>query len=412
MEMQIQLHDEFVICNTGKSMNDAIPSYNPIKNKNYYDNFFYANSHWIWVYCHIENSNSNSNGNGECNYSFICVLKNPDYTIDNFIKKYVHLAVLIDKDGQKLFNLIANNSTRQHIESFFLNKFQCYRVKRKLAKELVPNIELKYSNAVSKLTVGVLRIKTSQTTRKEWLNNGTSKDFLKFVRRLGKKINLNNWHGHKGDMNDKTTIYNHWKGLIPTIYHICPCLSKDDRRQLIGNDLLLIMYIDDNDGNIDNMNDAENIDVITNANTSANAISLNLSNLNELGKMPQCVALIKRDGSKYLLKIIIRKNVPNKFRYRFTKPLSFDEMEEIMLTAFYNTMNYLHKHDIFKDMFKKPRQMYINSIAESFELKKKHSPSNDDKCTKQLTNDSLLVARTKSQIKLGSMFKDRHLFMK
>ena len=344
--MHIKLHSDYVICNTGKGTDNSINPSNPIKEKNYYANFFINEPHWVWI-CTIDND-----------YCIICVLKKSEYIFENSDKKYIHTAILIDKYGQKLFNIAISKPYKSSIEDIMINNYT-YNIKNHLFKKLIPTIEQNYSNYVKNMCVGVILVKQHQNTRNEWLNNTSTKNFLEFVNLLGKKVDLNNWNGYNGNMGgNNLTIYNHWKGTVPIIYHIAPFLSKEEIRQLIGNDLLIILYIDSDD----NYND----------------IFLDLSNLDKLGKFPQCFAIIYKKNDNYILRLITKPYIPNKLPYNFIKELSFSQVEEVMLNKFYSVMNHLHKYNNFSKMYTIPRQTYINELINSLNIKKIKLSNNEE----------------------------------
>jgi len=368
--MHIKLHNDYVICNTGKGTDNLINPLNPIKDRNYYANFFNNEPHWIWI-CTIDND-----------YCIMCVLKKPEYIFENSIKKYIHVVVLIDKDGQKLFNIAINKPYKSSVEAIFKQQ-HVYNIKNKLFKNLIPTIEQNYSNYIKNMCIGVILIKQNQNTRNEWINNTPTQNFLEFVDLLGKKIDLNNWNGYRGNMGiNQTIIYNHWKGIVPIVYHVAPFLSREDIRQLIGNDLLIILYVetDEND----------------------NDISLDLSKLDRLGKFPHCFAIVYKKHNNYILRLVTKTHIPNKLPYNFVKELSFSQIEEVMLNKFYGVMNHLHKYDTFSKMYTVPRQTYINTLINSLDIKK-IKLSDDIELNKN--NNDILIDRADSYSKISNLFE-------
>ena len=371
--MLLLISANYVICNKQSLFDTIVETKNPIKNKNYYDQYFASNSHWVWLY------NINEN------YCIICVLKNSECKIIRKEIKYIHTALIIDKDGQKLFNISVNKSCKNTIEKIFKQKYSLYNIKNKLFNKLIPTIETLYSNYVKNMSIGVVNIKTTQNTRKEWFSNQITNNFLNFINLLGIKINSDEWYGYKGNLsNGQEAIYSHWKGVIPIIYHITPFLDEDEQRKLIGNDLLIIIYVE--------------IDETNEGNTE-----LNLTNLDQLGQMPQCFAIVCKTGTKYKLHFITKNNIPDKGPYSFSQSLPFENIKETILTEFYNIMNYLHKHDTFKKMYMIPRQIYINSLIETLNIKHIKTLENDHFVNNK--NNSFLH-KTNSDNKLSGIFDE------
>ncbi len=373
--MFIILDTNYIICNMQSLFDNIVELQNPIKNKNYYDKYFTTNSYWTWIY------NINEN------YCIICVLKNSEFKIIHKEKKYVHTSLVIDKDGQKIFSIVVNKSCKNTIEKIFKQKSFSY-IKNGLFNKLIPTIETLHSNRVKNMSIGILNIITTQNTREEWFSNKSTNNFLDFINLLGTKINSNGWYGYKGNLsNGQVAIYNHWKGLIPIIYHIAPFLDDDEQRTLIGNDLLIIIYVELDDNNI----------------------YLDLTNLNQLGKIPQCFAVVYKIDNKYMLKFITKKNIPDKGPYSFSQAISFENTQDIILTKFYNIMNHLCKHDTFKKMYTIPRQIYINSLVETLNIKQ--IKTIDDKQLEYNTSNSFL-RKTNSNSKLSSIFEKNSILYK
>lgn len=374
--MLILINNNYVICNKQSLFDTIVETKNPIKNKNYYDQYFAANSYWTWVY------NINEN------YCIICVLKNSECKIIKKETRYIHTALIIDKDGQKIFNIIVNKSCKNTIDKIFKQKSSMCYVENKLFNKLIPTIETSYSNYVKNMSIGVLNITTTQTTRKEWFSNQITDNFSNFVNLLGIKINSDDWYGYKGNLsNGQTAIYSHWKGVIPIIYHIAPFLDKDEQRKLIGNDLLIIIYVE-----------IDEIDEIDEGN-----IEVDLTNLDQLGQMPQCFAIVCKIGTKYKLHFITKNNIPDKGPYCFSQSLPIENIKEIILTKFYNIMNYLHKHENFKKMYTIPRQIYINSLIETLNIK--HIKIQENTHLEPNKSNSFL-RKTNSDNKLSGIFDE------
>lgn len=306
---------------------------NPIKTKNYYKLYFNNKPHWIWVY-----SNSGD-------YNIICVLKEAI--------KSRHATVIIDGSGQKLLDIISDDSDVRSIGKVLQSVLpinQLYYVESSFFEHLVLNIEVLHSTTVKELSIGVILVESGQTKRDQWFKNKSSTSFLKFVTLLGNPIDLKEWYGFKGNMKgSEHAFYKHWRGIIPTMYHVAPLLSEDDCRSIIGNDILVIIYT----SCLDNITGFD---------------------LEQLGKMTQCIAVVSKIKGKYYLRFYSRGDIPDKGPFATEEGLKFCELEEILIGKFYRIMNYLHKSSTFGKMYTVPRQRYINSIIESAKIRKVNSP--------------------------------------
>ncbi len=122
-------------------------------------------------------------------------------------------------------------------------------------------------------------------------NPACAASFMTFLNLMGRKINLQDWTGYKGDMGSwktGTTYFEEYQDIegifsflsfrlfILVIYHVAPMLSSTQHRQWIGNDSLIIFFLDEE------------------------AQPFQLEHLSSLGTIPSCFAVVKpARGGKY-----------------------------------------------------------------------------------------------------------------
>lgn len=328
--IDIQLSKDYRLGVVNNLLDALLDFSEPLKTNNFFSERFYNNKLWIWV------TNLNS---------IICVNKKPR----NNESKFLFDSLLINQYKQYLFTIITNKNSKNSVKKTFVNTSNMIYVNNKLFVECLLNIETKYDIDVKSLRIGVLNIFDDQPTRKEWFANKSTSKFEKFISNLGNRILLNKWEGYTADAEpSESIIYNHWRGKISVIYHIAPSLSKMEQRRLIGNDILLIIFVN-----------------------QRSQSKLDLSKLDQLGKVTQCIAVVTElENSKYYLRFIGSNKIfkSEKFPYTVKQSLEYKYIENIILYKFYNIMRQLRKIDIFSNVYTEPRKEYIESIIKKSDI--------------------------------------------
>ena len=95
------------------------------------------------------------------------------------------------------------------------------------------------------LSVGVVRMLPGQT-ESEAQENPMSSAFESFLAELGNPIETLGWSGYSGGVSTKQPgkVYYASHKSIEIVFHACPLLSQEQRRQFIGNDKVLIYFLD------------------------------------------------------------------------------------------------------------------------------------------------------------------------
>jgi len=97
---------------------------------------------------------------------------------------------------------------------------------------------------------GVIYCKDGQSVKESFKNNRMSIAFQKFLRCLGEKVRLKGFFGFKGDLDVKQgsltgrhSYYTKWEGF-EIMYHVCPMIPPKQRKRLIGNDIVVIVFVE------------------------------------------------------------------------------------------------------------------------------------------------------------------------
>jgi len=208
------------------------------------------------------------------------------------------------------------------------------------------------------MKLGVIYCKPGQTNPRDMLLNGLDGDtcsshFWEFLSILGRKIDLSNHPGYRGDFGSAehaTAYYDQWKDLDQVeheiIYHVAPLLNSDAHRRLIGNDLGIIFYLEE--GKFD------------------------ISEIQELGTVPQVFAVVQPtpDHQKYIFAcfstVSLRPFGPPVPSY----PVAPRLLRVILLTKFVNGLLMTIFCPPFNRLFYKPRGHTLETIIVKYPEKK------------------------------------------
>lgn len=210
------------------------------------------------------------------------------------------------------------------------------------------NFEKKFSLLPTNMCIAVLYVRKGQTEPDQWFRNGRKKDplpldkqFHQFLNALGSKINLKNWEGFRGGLSDdQTAYYMHWKGRVPTIFHVAPFLGSQAHRGIIGNDVSVIAYVEEGG-------------------------SFSKSNCTKLGRVPQnwCIIQpVKED--LYRHSFFVNESLPNDFGPSPpSDPIDLKMSAEVILTKCFNTQAKQRTDGPLSYLFRGPRKIALEAIA-------------------------------------------------
>jgi len=137
------------------------------------------------------------------------------------------------------------------------------------------------------MKVAVLYGKTNQDLAFDYFGNkDPPKAFWDFCQLMGDQVDVNALPdgSYTGDMTRGNAFYHKWRGNIEVIYHVAALLDAGEHRQLIGNDIGVIFFLDP-------------------------GASLNPSVINSLGNVPQIFAAVQPSRGNYRLAFANRTNI-------------------------------------------------------------------------------------------------------
>jgi len=148
-------------------------------------------------------------------------------------------------------------------------------------------------------------------------SNGTpdgepcSEAFWNFLNKMGREIDLNGWTNYTGDMKTKgetisKTYYDKWNE-IEIIYHVAPLLDKEGHRRLIGNDIAVLFFLDE-----DYLFSPYVVD--------------------ELGKVPQIFGIVQASGDLYRVSFFTLSNIKEFGPPLPPKLLNSQDMKDFILS--------------------------------------------------------------------------------
>ena len=90
--------------------------------------------------------------------------------------------------------------------------------------------------------IGVVLALEGQTKEEEFFENIPTPEFTEFLNVMGSLIEMKGWSGYRGDLSDdQSTYFTKWRDF-EVIFHICPFLTPEQQRRLVGNDKVLIYF--------------------------------------------------------------------------------------------------------------------------------------------------------------------------
>eukprot|EP01126_Amoeba_proteus_P021665 TRINITY_DN2204_c0_g1_i29.p1 TRINITY_DN2204_c0_g1~~TRINITY_DN2204_c0_g1_i29.p1 ORF type:complete len:384 (+),score=80.31 TRINITY_DN2204_c0_g1_i29:217-1368(+) len=210
--------------------------------------------------------------------------------------------------------------------------------------------EAKYPQKCVEMKIAVLYVRGNQETPEEWASNGRGEDrvddkFWKLMDVFGKKIALDTWKGFRGEMGmEGETYYDLWDpednhGEVQVIYHLSCMLDADEDRRLIGNDVAVIIYVEEGS-------------------------QFSPKNVALLGKVHQVFALVQPIGKKWRTSFFSTKNLP-----KFNPPppkylVDLPTLKKCVLTKLYNGISITRYCPPLDKFFVRPREFALKSILQ------------------------------------------------
>uniref|UniRef100_A0A6B2L198 Rap-GAP domain-containing protein n=1 Tax=Arcella intermedia TaxID=1963864 RepID=A0A6B2L198_9EUKA len=301
-------------------------------------------------------------------------------------------AVLTDKNSMDEFFISESSLKKKDAASsieLFLNRhcvenISFYSLPNEFCDDFAKFTQ-QHFKPVKTLKVGVLYAKPDQTLQQIFQNTPPPDNpFWKFMDTIASKIELNGWKKYTGDFGlvDQPSYYTEWKG-IELMFHVAPLLNKEQHRQLIGNDIVFIIYYD---------SEAEQ--------------TFHPSPLSSLGIIPQVFCIVQaEEGPSYKLQFLQRTNI-KMFdpvappRNHFFKT---SEISDYLFTKLHNGYIMSTQCPPMNHLVSTPRKAFLEDFGEKYSKER----------LRRLRSKSKSTSRTKinQEIKHNSL-RDEHISMR
>lgn len=188
-----------------------------------------------------------------------------------------------------------------------------------------------------------------------------TQQFWKFVKLLGRKINISGWTKYRGDMRPPDiAYYDDWKG-IEIIYHVAPLLTEEETRRLIANDIAYIIFLE------------EGLD------------EFDPSHVGEFGDVPHLFVIVQPVKDKYRIAFFTKKSIIPHHPYTPQELLEPYQTKDIVLTKLHNGLVMTNYCPPMSWLFYKPRQETLLNITS------KYLPHHDYSCKPILLTSLMII---------------------
>lgn len=263
--------------------------------------------------------------------------------------------------------------TPERIERFLLpNKGSCKEILKTL-KVLRPSLSearlhkitdpelaqdlylMEHTEIITQYKFGVLLRKKDQVTEHTMFANDTSPKFEEFLDFLGTRIQLQGWKNFRGGLDVKSgstgdcSLYTSYRGY-EIMFHVGPYLPLSDEQQLerkrhIGNDIVLIVFLEDS--------------------TPYSPLTIK----SEFNHVIFLVHPIKKYGKTYYRLQIVAKNTVAPFGPPLLFPSCYEKsphFREFLLTKMINAERAAVACQVFTSKLERTRSINLQSLHEKF----------------------------------------------
>jgi len=225
------------------------------------------------------------------------------------------------------------------------------------------HLEQKHMQKRVAMKIGLVYCRQGQRTPAEMFQNGRDGDcsskFWDFVHLLGKRVEITeSYTKYRGDMRPPgTAYYSVWKD-VEIIYHVAPILNEEETRRLIGNDIMMLIFLEEGDD-----------------------VYFDPSEIDKFGEVPQGFVVVQPVGDRYRIASFKKKNLTEHSPKPPIGLIESREAKECILTKLYNGLLMTSYCPPMNRLFSKPRQDTLDDIVSKYlplktKLKKKNSSPN------------------------------------
>lgn len=309
-------------------------------------------------------------------------------------KPFVYEALKTTAKGYEQFEVPTSSGGSLDIEQSILKSLQrddpgAYLIEDPGFPDEFVKIEEKHSQRRNAMKIGVVYCKPGQKTAQEMFSNvDCSPAFNNFVDTMGTSFELTNeWTKYRGDMRTPATIcYFEWQtqalGIIEVVYHIAPRLTAEEHRRLLGNDIVILLFLEED--------------------SPSQQTQLSVEQLETFGEVPQVYLVIQPVKRKFRICSITRRTITPFLPPVPRNPLTFQEVREWLLTKVYNGLCTTNYCPPMNRLFSVPRKAAIETVIEKFSKKPVSKPSTR-RLETQLTERSPKLQPIRSELGLGNV---------
>jgi len=185
------------------------------------------------------------------------------------------------------------------------------------------------------MKIGIIYCKNGQIYPQDMLlNRELTTQFKNFLSLMGKIIEVDD---PRNDVGSGETYYTFWNEL-DVIYHVAPMMDSEAQRRLIGNDFVILFFIESG--------------------------SFNPSYLSQLGTVQQIYGVIRptNDGNKYQAAFLNTRNIKEYSPHLPNIPIDNTEIQNILLTKCYNGISMTYTCSPMNRLFYTPRGVTLEEL--------------------------------------------------
>jgi len=229
--------------------------------------------------------------------------------------------------------------------------------------------ELEHNWKIKTMQVSVLYVTGTETSMQQIFGNQPPNDsrLWKFLDSIGTRITMRNWNKFRGDLDresDQPSYFTEWRGR-EIMFHIAPWFNSEQHRRLIGNDIVHILFYD---------NETQPLN----------------TNVIQMGTVPHIFAVVRPNGPKYNLGFFYRETI---YGYKPSPPprnFDFDGDEyfrDYLLTRLHNGVCVTKLVPPMNKLFVRPKEQAIIDIGEKW-MKSHETQTNNDTTPRKNENQT------------------------
>eukprot|EP01127_Copromyxa_protea_P017064 TRINITY_DN5167_c0_g1_i6.p1 TRINITY_DN5167_c0_g1~~TRINITY_DN5167_c0_g1_i6.p1 ORF type:complete len:569 (-),score=83.18 TRINITY_DN5167_c0_g1_i6:915-2621(-) len=269
------------------------------------------------------------------------------------------------------------------------------RPQAKLFAQELRKIEQVHSQATKNLQIGVIFAQEGQIDSELWMANEVQSDkFWEFMDFFGERVSVDHtWKQFRGDIqlsasNTPQAYFCQWEGL-DVIYHLAPLMDSDDRRRLIGNDILIIIFVEE-------------------------GAAIDMPSLSGLGQVPQCICIVQPVGDLWQISFHVSCSLTGVPNIPPLEPVDIITLKHVVLTFFFNGLIQTKQCPPLNRLFFRPRERALTELMKrysgvSIDVEEDRSQKRSRKGLKKSNTVSMQVPQEKRRTRRHSWTRNMTL---